>query len=195
MKLQIIYLAAGNSRRFGKNKLLYKLDGKPMYRHLLERLVKICKNHPFWGITVVTQYNEIYDESQKAGIHAVLSEDSRKGISYSINAGIKASPPEADAYAFFVADQPFLTEKTAESFLAYMEQKKAELGSVKHKDRAGNPTWFAARYREELLALSGDTGGRKLLKKYSEKVSFCEVEDAKELEDIDLPPDIISDFI
>ena len=34
-------LAAGNSRRFGSNKLFYELDGKPMYRHLLERLIKI----------------------------------------------------------------------------------------------------------------------------------------------------------
>lgn len=39
--IHIIYMAAGNSRRFGSNKLFYELDGKPMYRHLLERLVKI----------------------------------------------------------------------------------------------------------------------------------------------------------
>ena len=39
--IHIIYMAAGNSRRFGSNKLFYKLDGKPMYRHLLERLIKI----------------------------------------------------------------------------------------------------------------------------------------------------------
>ena len=35
--IHIIYMAAGNSRRFGSNKLFYELDGKPMYRHLLER--------------------------------------------------------------------------------------------------------------------------------------------------------------
>ena len=39
--IHIIYMAAGNSRRFGSNKLFYELDGKPMYRHLLERLIKI----------------------------------------------------------------------------------------------------------------------------------------------------------
>ena len=31
-------LAAGNSRRFGANKLLYEIDGIPMYRHVLEQL-------------------------------------------------------------------------------------------------------------------------------------------------------------
>ncbi len=39
--IHIIYMAAGNSRRFGSNKLFYELDGKPMYSHLLERLIEI----------------------------------------------------------------------------------------------------------------------------------------------------------
>lgn len=39
--IHIIYMAAGNSRRFGSNKLFYELDGKPMYRHLLDHLIKI----------------------------------------------------------------------------------------------------------------------------------------------------------
>lgn len=39
--IHIIYMAAGNSRRFGSNKLFYELEGKPMYRHLLDRLIEI----------------------------------------------------------------------------------------------------------------------------------------------------------
>ena len=39
--IHIIYMAAGNSRRFGSNKLFYELDGKPMYRHLLDHLIEI----------------------------------------------------------------------------------------------------------------------------------------------------------
>lgn len=39
--IHIIYMAAGNSRRFGSNKLFYELDGKTMYRHLLDHLIEI----------------------------------------------------------------------------------------------------------------------------------------------------------
>ena len=36
--LHLILLAAGNSRRFGTNKLLYPLEGKPLYLHTLDKL-------------------------------------------------------------------------------------------------------------------------------------------------------------
>lgn len=43
MKIALIMLAAGNSCRFGSNKLLYEIDGKPMYRHILEKLMVVAE--------------------------------------------------------------------------------------------------------------------------------------------------------
>lgn len=80
MRLQIIYLAADNGRRFRKsiadspgeeeglpesvrkNKLFYKINGKPMYLHLLEHLIRICERHPSWNVTVVTRYKKIWQK-------------------------------------------------------------------------------------------------------------------------------------
>ena len=96
--IHIIYMAAGNSRRFGSNKLFYELDGKPMYRHLLDRLVGIKNRYnksksdsQTIDITVVTRYREILDYCACIpDCHAVISPDSEKGISYTIKAGIMA---------------------------------------------------------------------------------------------------------
>ena len=38
MKYSLIYLAAGNSRRFGKNKLLVEWNGRPLYEYGLNTL-------------------------------------------------------------------------------------------------------------------------------------------------------------
>ena len=38
-----IMLAAGNSRRFGANKLLYEIEGKPQYQRTLSCLFKAQK--------------------------------------------------------------------------------------------------------------------------------------------------------
>ena len=62
MRVTILYLAAGNSRRFGENKLLYPLDGKAVYRHLLDRLAQIAGRHENWELLVVTQYERILEE-------------------------------------------------------------------------------------------------------------------------------------
>ena len=71
MRVTILYLAAGNSRRFGENKLLYPLDGKAVYRHLLDRLAQIAGRHENWELLVVTQYERILEELAplvKAGV-------------------------------------------------------------------------------------------------------------------------------
>lgn len=95
MRVTILYLAAGNSRRFGENKLLYPLDGKAVYRHLLDRLAQIAGRHENWELLVVTQYERILEELAplvKAGrLQTVFSPDSEKGISYTIRAGIEAA--------------------------------------------------------------------------------------------------------
>ena len=113
MRVTILYLAAGNSRRFGENKLLYPLDGKAVYRHLLDRLAQIAGRHENWELLVVTQYERILEELAplvKAGrLQTMFSPDSEKGISYTIRAGIEAAEKQnADACACFVADQPYL---------------------------------------------------------------------------------------
>ena len=138
MKIKLIYLAAGNSRRFNsqrmqnteppqseaENKLLYLLDEKPMFRYLFDRLVKVCQRHPEWEMIVVTQYPEIehqvkaLQENEQQGerfpVKTVISKDSYKGAAYSVKAGIRAAG-DADAYAFFVADQPYFTEESVVS--------------------------------------------------------------------------------
>ena len=45
MNIALIMLAAGNSRRFGSNKLLYEIEGKPMYRHILENLTAVAQKN------------------------------------------------------------------------------------------------------------------------------------------------------
>ena len=45
MKIHMIYLAAGNSRRFGSNKLLYDFHGMPLYQYGFNQLLELLKKH------------------------------------------------------------------------------------------------------------------------------------------------------
>ena len=56
-KIHVILLAAGNSTRFGGNKLLYLLGDKPVYRYLPETLEQVKGVD---GVRcIVSQYEEI----------------------------------------------------------------------------------------------------------------------------------------
>ena len=197
--IHIIYMAAGNSRRFGSNKLLYELDGKPMYRHLLDHLVeikdrynKLKSDSPVIDITVVTRYREILDYcSSIPDCHAVLSPDSEKGISYTIKAGIMAVQEQKktgmqDYYMFAVADQPYLK---SQSVIKLIDRVLKNTGgrrltfSLRCGDAVGNPCVFNSSLIPQLLSLEGDKGGRSVAKKHD--CVYVDIADERELMDID----------
>ena len=207
--IHIIYMAAGNSRRFGSNKLFYELDGKPMYRHLLERLIEIkdrynklkkagkkTKNaeskNPVIDITVVTRYLEILDYcSSIPDCHAVLSPDSEKGIAYTIKAGIMAVQEQKktgmqDYYMFAVADQPYLKSQSMIKLIDKVLENKGNkrlVFSLRCGNAVGNPCVFHSSLIPQLLSLEGDKGGRSVAKKYD--CVYVDIADERELMDID----------
>ena len=211
--IHIIYMAAGNSRRFGSNKLFYELDGKPMYRHLLDHLIEIKdrynklknaeSNNPVIDITVVTRYREILDYCACIpDCHAVISPDSEKGISYTIKAGIMAvqeqkklkkssevthhTAEKEEYYMFAVADQPYLKSQSVIKLIDKVLENKGNMKSVfslRCGDTVGNPCVFHSSLIPQLLSLEGDKGGRSVAKKYD--CVYVDIADERELTDID----------
>lgn len=197
--IHIIYMAAGNSRRFGSNKLFYELDGKPMYRHLLDHFVeikdrynKLKSDSQVIDITVVTRYREILDYCACIpNCHAVLSPDSEKGISYTIKAGIMAVQEQKktgmqDYYMFAVADQPYLKSQSVVKLIDKVLENKGNIRlvfSLRCGDAVGNPCVFHSSLISQLLSLEGDKGGRSVAKKYD--CVYVDIADGLELMDID----------
>lgn len=186
MNKHIIYLAAGNSRRFGSNKLLHMSRGKLLYRHGLDMLSAFCRKHSDCTLLVVSQYEEILNQAEEDGIRAVYSPLSVRGMSYTIRAALEAlgDIPEEDFLVFAVADQPWLSEHTMEQ-LTDCASPGLDTASVAYGDRPGNPTMFSARLIPELLALQGDEGGRKIIGRHT--CTYVQVSDENELMDIDTP--------
>lgn len=225
--IHLILLAAGCSRRFGSNKLLFELDGRPLYRHTLERVIEAAKMLTATGafdttayadadtaadtdavmqfdsihLYVVSQYEEILQDVTALAatastdhfcIRAVSSPDSAKGISYSIRAGLTAAGDDG-LYFFFVADQPHLTADTICRFIRASAASGKPTGCVCHDNVPGNPAFFDSSLVPELMALTGDCGGKKVLHKHMENCFFYPLSDEKELEDVDTHDFFIKD--
>ncbi len=188
MRKHIICMASGSSRRFGANKLLYQLEGKPLYQHALNMLHGVVHRDPACTLTVVSRYGCIREAAAALGATAVDCTDSELGVSYTIKAALNALAPIApeDFLLFAVADQPWLTAASVERLLA-LAREGTTCADLSFGDQPGNPVLFSARLVPELMALTGDTGGRKVLR--HRPCIHVQADSARELADIDTPPD------
>ena len=98
MKIALVMLAAGNSRRFGSNKLLYEIEGKPMYLLTLEKLKKASEKIPESEIIVVTQYEEIVKKAGEMKIPVFINPRPEDGISLSMQIGLMSVRVRRNAY-------------------------------------------------------------------------------------------------
>ncbi len=193
MKTYIIYLAAGNSRRFGTNKLFYKINDKELYRYGLDNLIKLVSMRNDCKLIVVTQYFEITKTYPE--LDYVYSSKCKDGISHSIKAGLEMINEQDNFQVMFVvADQINLNYQTLNKMLDNYNVSNYSLATLSYQNKVGNPTIFDCKYVDELKRLKGDHGGRKILNKYLERCLFFEVDDHKELFDIDFLEDLNNDI-
>ncbi len=181
----IIYLASGNSKRFGiENKLLQNFNGKAIFKHGVDTLHAVSLRYTNVKILAVTKYLEIAEYCEALGIHTVYEEVMPNEISYTIKKGMQAvkNISEDDYFMFCVADQPFISEKTIESFIDSAKHNVLTAQAV-CGDTRGNPVMFSAKLISELMDITGDIGGRVLLKKYPP--CGIEVQSEIELKDVD----------
>lgn len=188
MAEHLILLAAGSARRFGENKLLRPLNGRPLYAHGLAALLAAAKERPNADVTVVSRTPEILAAARAAGAKAVESPLSERGLSFTIKAALDSLEPmsEGDYLLFAVADQPFLT---AASVAALLEQAAPPTrgATLCFGEKVGSPTLFSASLAGQLRALEGDRGGRAVLRALGGECLRVQAESERELEDIDLP--------
>lgn len=187
--MDAILLAAGDSRRFGGNKLLYPLSGKPAYRHILERLYQMKKENLLRRVIVVSQYREIFADlaANFPELEPVCNPEPGQGISGSIRLGLSRLSQLADdseGCLFAVADQPALTARSLGQLICFWRRHSFGIAAASCGETIGNPVIFAARYYPELNALTKDCGGKKILLRHQDDAGFCEIP-AAELEDMD----------
>ena len=138
MKINLILLAAGNSKRFNGNKLLAIYKNKPIYMYIVEKVVNLKINK----IICVTQYEEIKEALLNTNINVVMNNNSNLGISSSIKIGINFDK-NADGYMFMVCDQPFISIQTLNSVIDNFIKGDKGIVCVGCGNNKGNPVIFS----------------------------------------------------
>jgi len=181
MQIGAILMASGTGVRFGGNKLLFPVDGLPLFRCSFSA----CPPQLFAKAAVVSCYEEILIAAEAAGYLPVFNPEAAEGQSASIRLGLNALG-DLDGYLFAVCDQPYLTAQTVGNLLAaHQDAPVGTITALSHSGRRGNPVIFDACYRSELLALTSDTGGKTVISAHQNRLLLVEAAQERELFDLD----------
>lgn len=181
-----IVLAAGESRRFGKPKQLLDWSGKPFVRQVAETAL----NAGLSPVIVVTGAHAEGVESALAGLDVTLvrNETWRSGQASSIAAGVGALPENIGASFFLLADQPQIgTDVLCALREVHAQRLSPIIAPLVMEERRANPVLFDRVTFPNLLALTGDVGGRAIFDKH--EVEYLPWYNSNLLPDVDTPLD------
>ena len=181
MKIGCVVLAAGNSIRFGENKLLREFAGQTMIARALAAIPaeKLAK------VVVVTQYREIEELAMENGFTPIRNEHPEFGQSYSVKLGLQALS-DYDAVLFQVSDQPLLQRKSVAALIDFYCKHPKNIVALGYQGQRGNPCIFPAAYFPKLMEMDGDHGGNVVIRRHEDALMLLEVS-PQELTDVDTP--------
>ena len=178
-----ILLASGASTRFGGDKLLAPLDGRPIVRWSAEALAGAVDE-----LVIVVR-------EDAAGIRAALdglpvrwavNHDAERGMSTAIRAGITALPTDAEAAVVALGDQPLVDRRIVERLVARWRASGARAVQPRYDDGRGHPVLFDSALFPALCALEGDVGARAVLDSVGDALDLLTVAGPRPT-DVDTP--------
>lgn len=182
MKLGAVLLASGLSRRFGTNKLLEPLCGRPMVCYALDAMRALDAAR--WA--VVTGDEAVARLACEREMEIIRNDAPELGQAHSIALGAEAMR-DMDAVLLLAGDQPLLSGESLRMLVQQFSQSGIGIACLKDGTHFGNPAVFSAEYLSELTALRGDRGAKAILRAHADDLLIVPCVRECELTDADTP--------
>ncbi|MGH6878028.1 MAG: nucleotidyltransferase family protein [Rhizomicrobium sp.] len=185
-QIAAIILAAGTSSRMGHNKLLIKMNGERMIRHVARTVLASAAD----SVVAVTGNEALRVEDALSGLAIAIVNNPhfRMGLSTSLRAGVGSLPQTSQGALIVLGDMPAITAALLDRLIAAFDPDEGrEICVATHGGKRGNPVLFARRFFADLLETTGDVGARRIVAQNNDVVSEIEADDNGPLVDIDTP--------
>ncbi|MBL8519217.1 MAG: nucleotidyltransferase family protein [Betaproteobacteria bacterium] len=180
-----ILLAAGSARRFGSQKLLARLpEGVCVIEATARKLLATTPR----VVAVVGADQGVGRLLDAIGCEVVVNPRATEGMGTSIACGV-AQAPDAASWLIALGDMPFAQVATLGALLREGIESE-HIVVPEHAGRRGHPVRFPGCVGDELRALGGDQGARRVLERHVDRTLVLRVDDPGVLADIDTPADL-----
>lgn len=185
MRIACLLLAAGGGTRFGGDKPLARVDGKPLIRHSLDVLAPVFGTDLF---VVLGAARDRIEPLVARPARVVEHAGWRDGLGSSIARGMREIRSETAYHGVLIAlaDQVRLTGRDFNDLLAPFDGER--IVAALYTGRPGVPAIFPRALFARLEQLDGDRGARKILRQPGAEIVTVALPLAEY--DIDRPGDI-----
>jgi len=159
-----ILLAAGESKRLRMPKLLLPFGKSTILEQTIDNLLDSMVDEVI--VVLGHRSEEMIRKLANRPVKIAINPIYHQGMSTSIVKGLSLVDNRAQAIMVALADQPLINSQTINRLIE--ESLGYDKGIVipTYQAERGHPVIFASEYKEELLGLKGDIGGRQTIKEH-----------------------------
>jgi molybdenum cofactor cytidylyltransferase len=185
-----VLLAAGRGERFADgNKLLAAIDGTPVVRRAARSL--LASSLAEVAVVLGHQHETVRDVLSDLDIATSVNEDYAAGQSRSVATGVATARKRGwDGAVFALGDMPFVDPESVDALVDAYERNRGTVLAPAYDGTRGNPVLFDRRYFDALSDLTGDRGGRQIVR---QEGTLVPVDDPGVRQDVDRVTDLDPD--
>lgn len=181
-----VVLAAGSSRRMGRNKLLLDLGGETVIR----RAVRAAVDGGLDPVVVILGHEAERVRAELSGLplRLVLNPDHARGVGTSLQVGVAEVLTSAAALVVILADMPFVTASMIATVVERYRSTASPVVVSRYGETEAPPTLFDRSLFAELLSIAGEQCAKQLARRHEHEASVV-AWPAEALRDLDVTGD------
>src|SRR2546426_3190078 len=164
-----VILAAGASRRMGKNKMLLELDGESLIRRAAKRALAAGLSPLV--VVVGHEADRLRAELKDLPLVFAVNPDYTGPTSGSLHQGLNALGPDVDAVVVMLGDMVRVSAETLSGLVAAARGTEAPLVVSRYGDVTAPPLLFRRVLFGELLAWSGEGCGKTVVQRHRDEAA------------------------
>jgi len=181
-----VILAAGASRRMGRNKMLLELEGESLVRRAAQRALAAGLSPVV--VVIGHEADRLRAELKGLPLELAVNPDYTGPTSGSLHRGLDVLDADVEAVVVMLGDMVRVTIETLAMLVAAARGTDAPLVVSRYGDVTAPPLLFRRALFGELLAWTGEGCGKAVVQAHRREAMYVERPEAL-LADVDTPED------